>query len=257
MRYNSLLCVFLVFIPLDGSAQQLQGLGGPVAESDLLYFAGEPLLAYESLAVHLNAHPADFDALWRMARACVVVGFAGGSSQGPNHYYDLALHYARRAVEVRPEDIEGIYWRGVAAGRRALNAGIGHSVELALITYADAHTVLEADSLHAGAHNMLGKLNYEVMILSWIERWLVRTFMGNEAIKDTSWEKAERHLARAAELSPDFVLYQFDLGTLYEKRGRDEEAAGPLARARDLPVVHPIDPELQKRAVALLDRIQR
>ena len=256
MRSATLLCLLLVLAPLDASAQQLPGLGGPVSQADLLYFAGEPLLAYEALAKHLQSHPTDYDALLRIVRACVVLGFGGEDSRAQNHYYDVALHHARQAVELRPEDIEGIYWRGVAAGRRALNAGAGYTVELAQIVYTDAHTVLEADSLHAGAHNMLGKLNYEVMILSRLKRWLARTFMGNDALQDTSWENAETHLARAVELSPKFVLYQFDLGRLYERRGRDEEAVSQLARARDLPVVHPIDSALQKRAAAILERLR-
>ena len=156
MRSATLLSLLLVLAPVDASAQQLPGLGGPVSQADLLYFAGEPLLAHEALAQHLQSHPTDYDALLSIVRACVVLGFGGEDSQAQNHYYDVALHYARQAVELRPEGIDGIYWRGVAAGRGALNAGAGYTVELAQIVYTDAHTVLEADSLHAGAHNMLG-----------------------------------------------------------------------------------------------------
>ena len=252
MRRSSLLHLLLVLAPLQTGAQQVVGLGGRVAEADLLYFAGHPLLAYEALGEHVESSPTDYEALWRMARAGVGAGF-----WSQNQYLDPALAVARRAVEQRPDGIDGMYWRGVAAGRRALNAGAGHAVELAQITYDDAHTILEADSLHAGAHNMLGKLNYEVMSLSRFERLIARIFMGNDAIKDTSWENAETHLMKAVEVQPDFVLFQFDLGQLYEKRGRDEEAIPPLTRARDLPVVHPIDQAVQDRATALLERILR
>ena len=252
MRPSSLLPLLLVLAPPQAGAQQRVGLGGPVAEADLLYFAGHPLLAYEMLAEHLESSPTDYEALWKMARAGVVLGF-----WAQNHYLDSALHFAGRAVEQRPESIDGIYWRGVAAGLRALNAGPRHAVELAQITYDDAHTILEADSLHAGAHNLLGRLNYEVMSLSRFERLIARIFMSNDVIKNTSWKNAEAHLAKAVEVLPDFVLFQFDLGRLYEKRGREEEAIAPLTMARDLPPVHPIDAAVQKRASALLQRIQR
>ena len=48
--------------------------GGPVSESDMLYMSGDPKLALEILEAHLETNPDDFEALWRAARASVVIG---------------------------------------------------------------------------------------------------------------------------------------------------------------------------------------
>lgn len=237
--------------PADTRAQ-LAGFGGAVAEADMLYMAGEPELAYRRLEDHLAADSADYGALWRATRSAVVLAIEEEDHRDQNAWLDPGIVYAQRAIELRPDGIDGIYWRGVAAGRRAMNAGPGYAVELAEVVYDDAHAILAADSLHGGAHNMLGKLNFEVMSLSRVKRLIARTFMGNDALDDTSWENAEYHLHRAADLWPDFVLFHFDLGQLYEKRGRRELAVREMQHVLALPAVHPTDRGIQEQARALL-----
>ena len=129
-----------------------------------------------------------------------------------------------------------------------MNAGPGYAVELAQEVYDDAHAILAQDSLHGGAHNMLGKLNYEVMSMSRVKRLVARTFMDKPSLDDTSWEQAEYHLATAAEVWPEFVLFHFDLAQLYRKRGRRDEAIEEYIQAISLPSVHPTDHKLQLQA---------
>lgn len=249
------LCALLALLPASASAQSAVALGDPIAQSDLLYLSNDPGAAYEMLREHVARHPDDYEALWRTARAGVVVGIALEDNRAQNVYLDPALDFARHAVEVRPDGLDGLYWRGVAAGRRAMNASPRYAVELAQIVYDDAHAILEKDSLHAGAHNMLGKLNFEVMTLSRFQRAFAKLFLSNDALAHSSWAEAEAHLAKAVEVSPDFVLFQFDLGQLLERRGRDAEARAHLEEAVRLPAVQPIDPGLQEKAAALLEEL--
>jgi tetratricopeptide (TPR) repeat protein len=193
--------------------------------------------------------------LWRAARAAVVRGIEEEGTRPQNRWLDPAIDYAERAVAVRPGGLDGLYWRGVAAGRRAMNAGARYAVELAQIVYDDGHAILAVDSLHGGAHNMLGKLNYEVMRLSRLQRAIARLFLGNEALRDTSWENAEHHLRKAVEQRPELVMFQFDLGQLYRERGRRDEALAAFSRAVELPAVHPTDRSLQSRARRLLGEL--
>jgi tetratricopeptide (TPR) repeat protein len=247
----TIVCLGLAVAP-RGVVAQFGGFGGPVTESDLLYLAGEPRQALEILQRYLASDSTDYDALWRAARSAVVIGIEETESRAQNVWLDPALDWSRRASELKPDGIDGTYWLGVSAGRRAMNASPGYAVELAEVTYEAAHAILALDSLHGGAHNMLGKLNYEIMSLSRIKRAIARTFMGNDALSDTSWENAEYHLVRAAQVWPDFVLFQFDVGQLYRKRGRRDEAVAAFVRALDLPSVEPIDRELQTEARAIL-----
>jgi tetratricopeptide (TPR) repeat protein len=251
MRLLLAAIVLSVTLPVGAGAQFI-GFGDAVSEADMLYLAGEPRMSLERLEEHLAADSMDYDALWRAARAAVVIGIDEEGSRVQNGWLDPALTWAERAADVRPGEVDGLYWRGVAAGRRAMNAGPGYAVELAQIVYDDAHAILAVDSLHAGAHNMLGKLNYEVMSLSRIKRLVARTFMSKPSLHDTSWEQAEYHLARAVELEPDFVLFQFDLAQLYKERGRRDEAVAAYRRSIAAPTVHPPDTGLKAEAARAL-----
>jgi len=228
--------------------QQFIGFGDAVSEADMLYLAGETRLSLERLQERLETDSLDYGALWRASRAAVVIGIEEEDNREQNQWLDPALNWATRAADVRPGEIDGLYWRGVSSGRRALNAGPSYAVELAQQVYDDAHAILAQDSLHGGAHNMLGKLNYEVMSMSRVKRLVARTFMDKPSLDDTSWEQAEYHLVKAAEVWPDFVLFHFDVGQLYKKRGRREEAVAAYRRVLALPSVHPTDQKLQRQA---------
>lgn len=266
LRHTTSLLIALALAAAPARAQN--GNGGshstPEAEvatvhalADSLYYGGQPEEAWESLRTHLEREPEDYEALWRAARSALVLAVATDGNRAQNAWLDPGRALAQRAVEVRPEGVEGLYFRAALTGRRAMNASPGYAVELAQLTWEDANRVLELDPQHGGAHNVLGKLNYEVMILSRVQRFIARTFMGNDVLRDAGWEQAEEHLTRAAELWPELVLFHYDLAALYERRGREEEAAVAIQRALELPVLHPPDERFKRQAEELLSEINR
>lgn len=249
---HALLVVTVALSPFPVSGQFLD-LGGPIEESDLLYLSGDPRQALEILEERLSVDSTDTEALWRAARAAVVIAIDEVGSRNQNHWLDPAIGWSGRAVELDPEGVDGLYWRGVATGRRAMNAAPSYAIQLAQVVWEDAHAILATDSTHGGAHNMLGKLNYEVMTVSGIKRLFARTFMGNDALSDMSWENAEYHLTRAAETWPEYVLFHFDLAQLYRRRDRREESVEAYRRVLELPAVHPVDEGFQRQARAQLE----
>lgn len=240
------------FLAVEVSAQLLT-LSSPILRSDVAYSAGNSLLSYEILQEYLAEDSASYEALWRAARAAVQVGMEQQESRAQNHWLDPAIHRSEQAVILRPDGVEGLYWRGFAAGKRAMNASPSYAVTLAQVVHKDAHAILAADSLHGGAHNMLGKLNYEVMSLSWVERTIAKLFMGNTALDDTSWQNAEHHLSRAVETWPSVLLFHFDMGLLHRKRDRREEAIRSFRQVLSLGAVHRTDRKFQDEARAILN----
>jgi tetratricopeptide (TPR) repeat protein len=255
MRPHVLTLALLAALPCGLEAQPLAHFGDAVGDADLLYFAGRPQEAYEILERHVEKEPRDYEALWRAARAGVVIGVGEESVEAQNRWLDPAITYGDRAVAERPDGIDGRYWRGAAEGRRAMNAGPGYGAELAQRVYDDAHAILELDPSHGGAHNLLGKLNYEIMSLSTVERFIGRVLVRKQALRDSSWESAELHLRAAAESWPDLVLFQFDLGLLYRKRGREEDARTALRRVTEMVPVHPPDASFQDDARRYLQEL--
>jgi tetratricopeptide (TPR) repeat protein len=250
--------LFLAGVALDSPsvhAQPVRASAETILEADELYFGGLPEEAHSLLLAHLETHPSDYEALWRAARAGVALELVDEDDGAQYRWLDPAIRLGDRAVAERPDGVEGLYWRGAAEGRRALYAGNSYAAELAQRVYDDAHAVLALDSLHGGAHNLLGKLNYEIMDLSRIERFVARLISNGRALRDTSWEGAEFHLRRATELWPDQVLFQLDLARLYERRGPHEEARETLRRVAEMPSLHPVDDDLKEDARRLLEEL--
>ena len=233
----------------------MAGFRGPVQSADLLYFSGQPEEAFGLLEAHLEEWPDDYEALWRTARAAVMLGIAADGSRAQNAWLDPAILFAERAVAARPDGLDGLYWRGAAVGRRAMNAAPSYAARLAQKVYDDAQTILASDSTHAGAHNLLGKLNYEVMTISRIERAIGRIFMGNTVLREASWEDAEHHLLAAVRSDPSLVRFHFDVAQLYRRRGREEEARRTLHTVLSLPSVHPTDADVQADARDILEEL--
>lgn len=251
-----LLCALLAASAAGVEAQVVAGFRSPVQTADLLYFSGHPRQAFDLLDEHLERRPEDYEALWRAARSAVMLGIAAEGSRAQNAWLDPGIELAERAVALRPDGLDGLYWRGAAVGRRAMNAAPGYAAELAQKVYEDANRILELDGTHAGAHNLLGKLNYEVMSISRVERAIGRLFMGNDILREASWESAELHLMAAVASEPELIRFQFDLAQLHRKRGREEEARKALLEVISLPSVHPTDLEVQAQAREILEDLQ-
>jgi tetratricopeptide (TPR) repeat protein len=242
--------------PCTAQTPSAQGWGDRVVDrADSLYFSGKPEASYELLDAHLDDDPDDYDALWRAVRACLVLGSAGEGWRNQNPWVDHGMELGNRSVELRPDAIEGRYWRAAITGRRAQNAAPEYGAKLAEISYEDAQAILAVDPDHGGAHNILGMIFFEVMSLSRLERFFGRTFVRTQALKESSWEAAEEHLEAAAEDWPDWMRFQYDLAELYRKRGRKDEARTAYARVAHMPVVHPSDETLREDAVHALEEL--
>ena len=224
-----------------------------LARVDALYEALDPAGSLAAADALLAARPGDYEALWRAARAAVVLGTLAEAEDVQDAWFLRGAAYGERAATLRPEGVDGLYWLGASKGRLALQQGPRTTAALAQEVYDLAHRVLALDPLHAGGHNILGKLEYEVMTLTAFERFLARLILGNEALRTASWEGAEHHFTRSLAAEPEVILFHFDLGKMYLAQGRLEEARAAFERVLALPVRHPPDPGWKREARVLLE----
>jgi tetratricopeptide (TPR) repeat protein len=224
-----------------------------ILEADDLYSDHQVTESLQLLEDVIDEHPEMYEALWAATRSAVARGLLSRGRDAQNQWYRIGESYARRASEVEPEGLDGLYWLLTAKGLRAAQSGGQDAAALSREVYDLAHQVLEADSLHPGAHHALGVLNYRVRRLSTVERFMASNFMGGDVVGLTSWEDAERYLLRAGELRPDYILYHLDLGRMFLHRDRKEDARRHLERALELPEVEPPDGRFQQIAARRLE----
>lgn len=257
-RSTLLLCALLA---ASGSSLSGQTPGGirlahpapdPVDRGDRLHERMRPLEALEAYREVLAREPESHQALWRAAREAVSLGMIAADESAGVRWYEEAERYARRAVEIAPEAAEGHLWLAVAAGRRALHEGTRTRARLGYLAREKALEVLSMDSLAPAAHHVLGQWHAEVMRLSPLARFMAARLPGNAALGEASWEMAEHHLARAAELAPHALIHHLELGRVYLDRGRPEEAEAHLREVRDRPALDPADPVHKQAAQELM-----
>jgi tetratricopeptide (TPR) repeat protein len=241
----------------QGAGEHANGDRSPVEHADSAYAAADAQRAFDLLGAYLDHDPEDYEARWKAARAAASIGLLQATEDEQNRWYRIGMREGAEAVRLRPDGIDGLYWLTANQGRLAIQLSPRASADAALEVYERARRILELDSLHAGAHNALGKIGFEVMRLSAVERFLARTLVGNEPIRRASWEDTEMHQKRALELDPENPLFHMDLGRTYLQTGRYELAEQELAAAIALPDRHPGDALYKREAREALELARR
>lgn len=219
-----------------------------ITRSDVLFTSGHPNAGLDPLTPLLAQEPPDERVLWRAARAHVAFGILSPTRETADAQYLRAVAEARRAVQANPASTEARYWLAVATGRRALRGDFRRILPLAVETYAEAQRLLARDSLHAGAHDIVGKLYSEVRKLPWIVRKLAATVTRQDVLRLASWQAAEFHLRRAIALDSTVVVYRADLTQLYLRMDRLAEARAALSALERLPNRTPADTLFKREA---------
>jgi tetratricopeptide (TPR) repeat protein len=229
------------------------GRAQALARVDSLYWDFDVAASLAEAEALVDADP-DGAAAWHAARATVALGMAAEGNDAQNAWYRRGEEHAERAYAADSLSMDALFWLTANKGRHALQVGAREAARLGDEVWRLAHRMLARDPEFAGAHNVLGKVQYEVMTLSRVERFIAKVLLGdNEALRSSSWEGAERALRRAVELAPDGVLFRNDLGRLLIRTGRLDEALAELTVVASLPPLYPSDPAFIEYARRILD----
>jgi tetratricopeptide (TPR) repeat protein len=254
-----LLVLLVLFLPRPAAAQTarahvpaLMDTKARIAAGDAAHVGLRPVDAWNVFRAIVEERPDEYAAIWRGAREAVSLGMLAREDHDRVRWYESAEEYARRAVRVAPDRVEGYEWLGITLGRRALDEGPRTKARLAVEIREVALRALEVDSTNAGAHHVLGEWHAEVRRLNRVTRWAARKLLGADVLKEASWEEAERHLRRAVDLEPSSLIHHLALGTLLLERGHEEEGRAELERVLALPTAEPTDPLNRQQAQDLL-----
>jgi hypothetical protein len=253
-------CALLIAaITTTGGAQTAQaGQAAQLARIDSLYVAGAAEPSYTAAIAAVNAAPEDYESLWRAARAETIRGaLAGGTNAAKAAIFVVAEGYARRAIArdaVRPE---GHYWLAGAMGLHSREVSPFAAARLSAGVRDEALRILAIDSLDAGGHGLLGRVNSGGCLLNPVLRAVASAVFGAGFTRGAPCETAVRELKRAIALDPAVILYRADLVELYARRDRIPEAQRVLAGIDSLAQRTPVDSYLVSHSHALLDEARR
>lgn len=162
----------------------------------------------EALALdHLN-----FEASWKTARLCSWLAEQGGNPQEP--WAEKGLSMARKAIQLRPDRVEGHYYCAVNLGLLARKHILTAEKKVdEMIRELEVVTSLEESFDHAGGHRLLGLIY----------------------MRSPSWpfgrgdlDEALSHLKRVVDVAPDYPFNHLCLVEAYVKTKRYDEAEKEL-----------------------------
>jgi tetratricopeptide (TPR) repeat protein len=219
----------------------------PARNPDELYDGRAHLpSALEAAAIweaRLTANPKDFEAAWKLARACYWLGDHVPQDER-RAQYERGIKAAERAVQIEPNRPEGHFWMAADMGAMAESFGIVAGLRYRGPVKRALETVLRIDAAYqqGSADRALG-------------RWYFRV----PRLLGGSKDKAIEHLQRSLAYARDSSATLFFLAETYLDAGRRDEARRAAQQVLDAPL-HPEwtpeDREFKQKAMALLERIR-
>jgi tetratricopeptide (TPR) repeat protein len=208
-----------------------------------------------TLEQELISDPDSYELRWRLAEAYATLAAFEADVDTQKELGYQARAYARSAKEISIDEVEGRYWLAAAAGLLASIESGRTIIGLADEAWVESGWVIEADSLHAGAHYIRGRLHAAIRRQSAFRRFVARTVLGGEAVGQASWTLAEHHLRRAAELDSSLPMHHFELAAALRDMGQRYRAVAELQKAVDATGSSLLDERYRERAAALIDTV--
>ncbi len=218
--------------------------------------AGRTLLAQETVQVPTHWRPAWVvdgvpDSVWILVEA-------SAATDREDHVKALlkqAEAHARAALEDHGDDVRRRFALAVVLGLRANGEGGRTKVSVASDLHRELEAILEADSDHARARHMMGRLHAGVRRMNGITRWIATNLLGGGELKKATWEEAERNLTFAERLAPEVSEHHLQLAHLYSDTDRPELAFQELEHVFQLPAASPMELAAWDEALELRDQL--
>jgi len=173
------------------------------------------------------------------------VDIAKDRSQKLN-FAKLSLEYAKRAVQLAPENSDAHSALAVAYGRMTDFVGNRTKIQYSKIIKSEAERSIELNPKNDTALLVLARWNLDMSTLNPILKGIAQLIYGQ--MPPASQDKALEYFQRAIAAAPQRVLYHAEYAKALEQLGRTQEARAQWQKARQLKPIDPADREAQAEA---------
>jgi tetratricopeptide (TPR) repeat protein len=209
---------------IGAAAAPAQSPVNHIALGDSAHARMKPAEALAHYKEAIATAPYNYEALWKASRDAVDLGEFEPDKAKQKAFFSDGERYARSAVAVKPDGVDGHFQVARSLGRVALSLGKKDRVRYAKEVRVHALEALKLDSLHAGALHVMGVWNAEVMRLSGFSRFMAKNFLGGDVFREASWKNAKRYMEKSVEVDPHRLVHHLDLGKIYADTHDKEKA---------------------------------
>ena len=246
--------VLILSFLLTVSSLRSQDLPAVTREAERLESIPDEKAAFGKFKLVLKYDPANLYALCKCSELCSRIGAREPDSHSRDSYYQAAVIYAKTALKLYPQSDEANVVMGIAIGRTSLVKSGKEKIAAAKEIRHYAETALKINPNNFKAWHILGKWNYEVSNLNFMERTAARVFYGG--LPSASLKSAIAAYEKARSLSPTFLLNSLELAKAYKRNDENDKAVALLKALLPLPSQTEDDPRIKQEAATLIKNWQ-
>ena len=170
----------------------------------------------------LKNNPDDVEVIWRLAQCNFYIGQQSEDIKIHKKYYYPALEYARKALELNPKSARANHWYAVLIGQTGIIEGTEQKIINSYESKKYADIAISLDPNYDGTYHVLGRWNFELADLSWIERSIASWVYATPP--QGSFEEAVEFFKKAVETKDDEIRHYVWLGNSYFELGDYQNA---------------------------------
>ena len=227
-----------------------QGFGDLIDKSDVTHDDDDYAATYALLQQAEELEADNFEVIWRLARAHF--DFSDNSEDetviSENIY--AGMDYAKQALDMDSTRAESHKWYGILIARVGELEGKKQTI---INSYeVEKHTLkaIELDPEDDGNYHVMGRWNYKLADLSWVERKIAGIIYATPP--QASFEDARHFFGKAIELEPNDIRNHVWLGKTYVALDDIEAAKNSYNASLAITAENDSDRILQKEAQELL-----
>ena len=183
---------------------------------------------FQSIQKLISYTDKDVEVTWRMARAYFNQAEKEYDVGKKNKLFYEGYEYSKKALTLDSKSAKANHYYAVFHGKIGLIEGTKQKIINSYDVLKHGEIAIEIDSTYDGTYHLLGRLNFELANLSWLERNFASLIY--ETPPTGTFKEARNYFKEAIKLNPDDIRHWLWLGKTYLKLDDKNKARRTLSK---------------------------
>jgi tetratricopeptide (TPR) repeat protein len=224
-----------------------------IAKGDAFYVK---LQAAEALKFYLPAEKLEPNNVRLLVRISREYRHLMSDATQPEQKFSLgtsAVDYAKRAVALDPNDPEAQLAVAISYGKMQPICGNRQRFEASRIIKTAADKAIKIDPSSDLGWHVLGRWHLAIADVNSFERAMAQMAFGK--LPDSTYQEAAQCFQKAIELNPNRLMHYIELGVVFARMGRPEDARACINKGLAMQNTEKDDPETKRQGKELLAKL--
>lgn len=222
--------ILIFFLPVFSMAQDAASITKEAEKMETGFNEKGALSKFQQV---IKLQPSNVYAINKCSELCSRIGNRETTAAARITYYEAAQKYASIALRIEPNNSGANCMMAIALGRVSLEKSGKEKVKAAKEIKKYVDLALKNDPKNFKAWHVLGRWNYEISNLSFVEKAAVKILFGG--MPKASFKEAVASFEKARDLSQGFVINYFELAKAYKKTNQKAKAIAAVNTMLALP----------------------